>query len=71
LAAIRSAALLPRMMDPLWSGRAVVRAILANEPYIVTHPGYRPALEARHAAILAAFGDPAQPGYDTGLSATR
>lgn len=63
-------ALLPRMMDPLWSGRAVARAILAGEPYIVTHPGYRPALEARHAALLAAFGEPAQPDYEIGLSAT-
>jgi NAD(P)-dependent dehydrogenase (short-subunit alcohol dehydrogenase family) len=64
-------ALLPRMMDPLWTGRAVVRAILANEAYVVTHPDYRPALEARHTALIAAFGEPAQPGYATGASATR
>lgn len=64
-------ALLPRMMDPLWSGRAVVKAILENQPYIVTHPGYRSALEVRQAALLAAFGEPAQPGYESGLTATR
>jgi NAD(P)-dependent dehydrogenase (short-subunit alcohol dehydrogenase family) len=64
-------ALLPRMMDPVWSGRAVVKAILANEPYVVTHPDYRPILEARHAALIAAFGESAQPGYATGASATR
>lgn len=64
-------ALMPRMMDPMWTGRAVVRAIAANAPYIVTHPGYAPLLAARHEALLAAFGEPAQPGYDTGQSATR
>jgi NAD(P)-dependent dehydrogenase (short-subunit alcohol dehydrogenase family) len=63
-------ALLPRMMDPLWSGRAVVRAILANEPYVITHPAYLPALETRHSALLAAHGDPAQPNYETGVRAT-
>ncbi|MBC2667521.1 SDR family NAD(P)-dependent oxidoreductase [Novosphingobium piscinae] len=59
------------MMDPLWVGRAVVRAIAEGAPYIVTHPEYRAALEARHAAILAAFGEPAEPGYRSGASATR
>lgn len=64
------AALLPRMMDPVWSGRAVVRAIEEGQPYIITHPDYRPIFAARSDAILAAFGDPAQPGYGTGASAT-
>lgn len=64
-------ALMPRMMDPVWSGRAVVRAIKDNAPYIITHPGYAPLLAARHDAVMAAFGEPAQPDYDTGLSATR
>ncbi|UVO55886.1 SDR family oxidoreductase [Sphingomonas sp. SUN039] len=64
------AALLPRMMDPVWSGRAVVRAIEEGQAYIVTHPDYRPIFAARCEEILAAFGDPAQPGYGTGASAT-
>jgi NAD(P)-dependent dehydrogenase (short-subunit alcohol dehydrogenase family) len=51
------------MMDPLWMGRAVVRAVEANEPYIITHPDHRGTLEQRHAAIIAAFGEPAEPGY--------
>jgi NAD(P)-dependent dehydrogenase (short-subunit alcohol dehydrogenase family) len=59
------------MMDPLWLGRAVVRAVENNEPYIVTHPEYRAGLAARHDRILAAFGEPAQPGYSTGATATR
>lgn len=58
------------MMDPLWLGRAVARAVEANEPYIVTHPEYRNSLAARHERILAAFGEPAQPGYRTGPVAT-
>ena len=67
----RLAAIRANMMDPVWLGRAVVRAVEGNEPYIVTHPEYRPGLEERHERILAAFGDPAQPGYKTGRSATR
>lgn len=67
----RLAALRAKMMDPLWLGRAVVRAVEADEPYIVTHPEYRPGLEARHKRILAAFGEPAQPNYSTGAAATK
>lgn len=58
------------MMEPLWLGRAVVRAVESNEPYIITHPEYRESLAARHDRILAAFGEPAQPGYRTGPVAT-
>jgi NAD(P)-dependent dehydrogenase (short-subunit alcohol dehydrogenase family) len=54
------------MTDPLWLGRAVVRAVENDEPYIITHPEYRDSLAARHERILAAFGEPAQPGYRTG-----
>lgn len=67
----RLARIRANMMDPVWVGRAVVRAVVANAPYIVTHPEYRPLLEARHAALLAAFGEPAQPGYRSGTTATR
>jgi NAD(P)-dependent dehydrogenase (short-subunit alcohol dehydrogenase family) len=51
------------MMEPVWLGRAVVRAIAENRLHIVSHPHYRPQVEARHAALLADFGEPAQPGY--------
>lgn len=67
----RLAAIRANMMDPLWLGRAVVRAVENDAPYIVTHPEYRPGLVARHERILAAFGKPAQPGYKTGSSATK
>ena len=67
----RLAAIRANMMDPVWLGRAVVHAVEHNEPYIVTHPEYRNGLVARQERILAAFGEPAQPGYRTGSSATK
>lgn len=67
----RLALLRAKMMDPLWLGRAVVRAVEADAPYIVTHPEYRSGLEARHQRILDAFGPPAQPDYSTGEAATK
>lgn len=59
------------MMDPVWIGRAVVKAIEENSPYIISHPGYLPALQQQFERIAAAFGEPAQPGYRTGASATK
>jgi NAD(P)-dependent dehydrogenase (short-subunit alcohol dehydrogenase family) len=59
------------MMDPVWIGRAVVKAIEENHPHIISHPGYLPVVAQRFARITAAFGEPAQPGYRTGLSATK
>ncbi len=51
------------MMEPIWLGRATVNAVGENLPYIITHPDHGPMLEHRHAAIMAAHGEPAQPGY--------
>ncbi len=67
----RLAAIRANMMEPVWLGRAVVRAVENDEPYIVTHPEYRENLATRQERILAAFGEPAQPGYRTGASATK
>lgn len=44
-------------------GRRVLQAILNDELYIITHPEYRPLMEERFDAILAAVGESAQPGY--------
>lgn len=52
-----------RMMQPVWLGRAVARAVETNQLHIVTHPGHKDQLEARFQAILAAHGAPAEPGY--------
>lgn len=59
------------MMEPVWLGRAVARAIEHDEPYIITHPGYLDMIDERHARIRAAHGDPAQPGYTASSGATR
>ena len=66
----RAAAIRANMMEPVWLGRAVVRAVEANAPYSITHPDYKGSVEARFEEILAAFGEPAQPGYKTGAKAT-
>jgi NAD(P)-dependent dehydrogenase (short-subunit alcohol dehydrogenase family) len=52
-----------RMMDAIWLGRAVARAIETNELHIITHPAMKDALAARFQTILDAHGEPAQPGY--------
>jgi NAD(P)-dependent dehydrogenase (short-subunit alcohol dehydrogenase family) len=52
-----------RMMQPVWLGRAVARAVENNELHIITHPDHRPQLEERFRGILAAHGEPAEPGY--------
>lgn len=51
------------MMEPIWLGRAVVRAVETNAQHIVTHPDHLPMLKARIDALYAAYGEPAQPGY--------
>ena len=59
-------------MDPVFVGGAVLRAIAANAMYIIPHPEYLGHIEERHAALVAAFGDVAQPGYrDTELTFER
>jgi NAD(P)-dependent dehydrogenase (short-subunit alcohol dehydrogenase family) len=59
------------MMEPIWLGRAVARAIEENTLYIISHPGYLPIVEERSRKLLAAFGEPAQPGYTGGVAATK
>lgn len=52
-----------QMMEPLWLGRAVASAIENNREHIITHPSVKAELAQRQEALLAAFGEPAQPGY--------
>jgi NAD(P)-dependent dehydrogenase (short-subunit alcohol dehydrogenase family) len=42
-------------MDPRAVGERVLRAIRANEAYVLTHPEFRAAFAARAEAILAAY----------------
>jgi short-subunit dehydrogenase len=54
------------MMEPIWLGRAVVRAVEANALHIITHPDHLPTLKARMEVLYSAYGEPAQPGYGGG-----
>jgi len=59
-------------MDPLFVGQKVLRAIEQNALYIIPHPEYREHIEERHVALVAAFGESAQPGYrDTDVTFER
>lgn len=55
-----------RMMEPVWLGRATVRAVEQNLLHIIPHPGHRPTLEARLEVLFSHYGEPAQPGYVDG-----
>jgi NAD(P)-dependent dehydrogenase (short-subunit alcohol dehydrogenase family) len=59
-------ALQGRMMEPVWLGRAVVRAVEHNHLHIITHPDLLGTLQMRLDRLLASFGDPAHPGYNAG-----
>ena len=64
-------ALAARMMEPVWLGRAVVRAVESNTLHIITHPDHRSGLEARINDLYAAYGEPAQPGFAGGAIAAN
>jgi NAD(P)-dependent dehydrogenase (short-subunit alcohol dehydrogenase family) len=51
------------MMEPIWLGRAVVAAIRNGTPHIISHPAHKANVERRHAALIACFGEPAEPGF--------
>ena len=51
-------------MQPSEVGNLVADGILANRTYLVTHGLYRPAIEARAAAVLAAVPDRQEPVPD-------
>jgi short-subunit dehydrogenase len=48
-------------MSPLKVGERVVKGILADEMYIITHPQVRELVEARCRNLLAHFGESADP----------
>lgn len=55
-----------KMMEPVWLGRAVVRAVEENQLHIVTHPDHLDMLKVRIETLYAAFGEPAQPDFAGG-----
>lgn len=62
----KAKALSALMMEPVWLGRAVVRAVESGALHIISHPEFKGALKARMDELYAAFGEPAQPGYQPG-----
>lgn len=64
------AAIAGKMMEPVWLGRAVVRAVEENSLHIITHSDNIIALKQRVDGLLGAFGEPAQPGFAGGRIAT-
>jgi len=59
-------------MDPVRVGEMVLPSIAGKAMYIIPHPEYLGHIEERHAALVAAFGDSAQPGYrDTDVTFER
>lgn len=49
------------LMEPIWVGRAVAKAIESNAPHVMTHPSLKPAFDAWCDELNAAFGEGAQP----------
>ncbi len=58
-------------MSPASVARRVAEAIAADEAFVFTHGDYRPLVETRLAAILAAFGPSAEPGFHEAAGVLR
>jgi len=61
----------PSMMQPQEVGALVLRAILDDELYIITHGEWRLMAAARHAALLAAMPERLDPALGAWLQAMR
>lgn len=53
----------PTGLDPMYLGRRIVEAVRADEFYVITHAGFRPALVQRHEELMTAF-DRAEAAFD-------
>ncbi len=53
----------PTAMNAADVGKRVVKAIEGNELHIFTHADYKPYVQARCDALMAAFGESAQAGF--------
>jgi NAD(P)-dependent dehydrogenase (short-subunit alcohol dehydrogenase family) len=51
----------PSQLEPAQVGELVLKAVLNNEFYVITHGEWKPAAEQRHAAVLAAMPDRLDP----------
>lgn len=51
------------LMEPVWIGRDVLRAIEEDRAHIITHPALKPAWDEWTSEVSGAFGDPSEPGF--------
>jgi NAD(P)-dependent dehydrogenase (short-subunit alcohol dehydrogenase family) len=51
----------PSMLEPAAVGALVLHALMRDELYVITHGEWRPAAEARHAALIAAMPEKLDP----------
>jgi NAD(P)-dependent dehydrogenase (short-subunit alcohol dehydrogenase family) len=61
----------PSMMQPKEVGSLVLKAIVDDELYIITHGEWRPMAEARHAALIAAMPEKLEPALVAMLQAVH
>jgi NAD(P)-dependent dehydrogenase (short-subunit alcohol dehydrogenase family) len=61
----------PSMMQPRDVGSLVLKAIVDDELYIITHGEWRPMAVARHAALIAAMPEELDPALVAMLQAVR
>src|SRR5499427_516353 len=63
--------LFPSMLQPQEVGSLVVKAIMDDELYIITHGEWRPMAAARHAALIAAMPERLDPALVAMVQAVR
>jgi short-subunit dehydrogenase len=61
----------PSMMEPREVGALVLKAIMDNDLYVITHGEWRPMAEARHTALLAAMPEKLDAALVAMLQAVR
>ena len=61
----------PSMMQPQEVGALVLKAIMDDELYIITHGEWRPMAAARHAALIAAMPERLDPALVAMVQAVR
>ena len=61
----------PSMMQPQEVGSLVLKAMMDDELYIITHGEWRPMAVARHAALIAAMPEKLDPALVAMLQAVR
>jgi NAD(P)-dependent dehydrogenase (short-subunit alcohol dehydrogenase family) len=61
----------PSMMEPREVGALVLKAIMDNDLYVITHGEWRPMAEARHATLIAAMPETLDPALVAMLQAVH